>query len=229
MQPRLVILIMGGLLAGFVPGFSAATDGVVDASFGTNGLALAPISNSAAIVGPIVQPDGKILVCATQDVPISGHRFLVLRFTANGSPDPDFHFQQFDFGGGTPQDQCTGIALQSDGKIVVSGYGYKIARLDSDGTLDSAHFGGGTGKTTIAFAGLDGGSNTSVAVDSQNRIVVAGTVFGGAHGADFGMARLLSDGSPDVFFNLTGKAVVGFRYRRQPLRRRASRRDRCER
>ncbi len=206
---RLRSVILAGLLAGLAPGFSAATDGAVDTSFGTNGLALAAISNSATIVGPIVQPDGKILICATQDVPVSGHRFFVLRFTASGTPDPNFHFQQFDFGG-TPQDQCSGLALQSDGKIVVSGFGYKVARLNSDGTLDSANFGAGTGKTTIAFTGLDGSSNTSVAVDSQNRIVVAGTVFGGAHGADFGIARLLSDGSPDVFFNLTGNTVAGF-------------------
>jgi uncharacterized delta-60 repeat protein len=39
--------------------------------------------------------------------------------------------------------------------------------------------------------------------------VVAGTVDTTGNGTDFGIVRLLSDGSPDSSFNLTGKVVVG--------------------
>src|SRR5690606_2795814 len=94
--------------------------------------------------------------------------FYVARFTADGELDTSFSFDgrtTVDFDGG--DDICTGLAVQPDGKIVIVGTSaphlgsngdFAIARLNSDGTLDTAGFGNGSGKSVVAF---DLGGNNS--------------------------------------------------------------------
>jgi uncharacterized delta-60 repeat protein len=114
----------------------------------------------------------------------------------------------------------TGLALQADGKIVVSGTttngstggaDFAIARIDADGSLDTT-FGAGTGKTTVAFD-LDGGTGndtaSAVALQPDGKIVVAGTAQTPT-GSVFAITRLLPDGTRDSAFNLNGKVTLGF-------------------
>ncbi|HEU4664521.1 MAG TPA: delta-60 repeat domain-containing protein [Dokdonella sp.] len=213
------------LLAAAAPAFAA--DGDLDPTFGTGGLALAGIADAfggATACKPVLQPDGKILTCGTRQIGSSAD-FFVVRFTADGQLDPTFSFDgkvTIDFTGANGTDQATALALQSDGKIVVAGntnpdrgsghYDFAVARLDADGTLDTT-FGAGTGKKVIAFdlAGGTGNDNAAdVALQSDGRIVVAGSVATTGNGSDIGIARLLTDGSPDASFNLNGKVSFGF-------------------
>lgn len=208
-----------------------AGNGDLDVSFGTGGFVRTGLSNAAFPYGgfvsipPVMQPDGKILICSSQSTgSASGTDFFVSRFTANGVLDTSFSFDgkvTIDFDGGGGADLCTGVALQADGKIVVVGYtfisaaangaDFAIARLNTDGTLDTG-FGGGTGKTTVGF---DLGNNNddaanSVAIQPDGKIVVAGYATTAANGTDFAVVRLNTDGSRDSSFNLTGKVSVGF-------------------
>jgi uncharacterized delta-60 repeat protein len=203
-----------------------AADGAVDTSFGDNGVARVGLTDSSGgSVGclPLIQPDGKILMCGTRvENGTSGSDFFVARFLPDGTLDEDFSFDgiatvDFDDGNGT--DSVAGIALQDDGRIVIVGTtaqpsvpaDFAIARLTTDGLLD-ATFGAGTGKTTVAFD-LDGGTGadtaTSVALQPDGRIVVAGsaTVAGRLQVA---ATRLLPDGSRDSAFNVNGKVAFGF-------------------
>jgi uncharacterized delta-60 repeat protein len=221
-------LISLALVAGTV-GTAVADDSDLDPTFGTNGIALTGVTDASggiAACRPIVQPDGKILICGTRvDNGGSGSDFFVARFTADGQPDLSFSFDgqvTIDFTGSGGADVAKSIALQSDGKIVVagtisasgatSGNDFGVARLTSDGTLDTT-FGAGTGKKIVSFD-LVGGSSSDdaadMAIQADGKIVVAGTVATPDHGTDFGVVRLLSDGSPDASFNLTGKVTVGF-------------------
>lgn len=207
----------------------AADDSDPDPGFGVDGLALGGIDdNNGGITAcrPLVQGDGKILMCGTrQSNPTSGADFFVVRYTADGQPDPDFSFDgsvTIDFTGVDGVDTAKAIALQADGRIVVVGTArtdafsrsedFAIARLEPDGTLD-ATFGAGSGKKIIPFD-LDNGTGSDdvadVAVQADGRIVIAGTVKTAANGRDFGVLRLLGDGTPDPAFNLTGKVTVGF-------------------
>jgi uncharacterized delta-60 repeat protein len=205
-----------------------AANGDLDPSFGTSGLGRTGLTNSifAGAIPPVIQPDGRILICSTQATGGStGLDFLVARFTADGILDPTFSFDgkvAIDFDGGTGGgDYCTGIALQTDGKIVVAGFtstnatiglDFAVARLNADGTLDTANFGAGTGKKLIGFdlGGTNDDLPNSLAIQTDGKIVAAGYATTTSNGQDFAVVRLNTDGSRDAGFNLTGKVTVGF-------------------
>src|SRR4051812_4473699 len=72
-----------------------AADGDLDATFGTGGFTLAGLTTAAYQLPakPIVQQDGKILICSTINTgSASGGDFFVERFNADGSPDTSFDF-----------------------------------------------------------------------------------------------------------------------------------------
>lgn len=229
MRTRTTLQLAGSaVLALFANHAAVAADGDFDPAFGMDGIALTGIVDNGSGVGacgPVVQPDSKILLCSTRtDNGSSGADLLVARFTADGELDPDFSFDgrvTIDFDGGAGDDAAIGLALQADGRIVVAGtttpdnapgsHDFAIARLTAAGELDT-DFGGGTGKRTVAFD-LDGGSGDDFAADvkitADGRILVAGTVKR-TQGTDFGVARLLQDGTLDAAFNLTGKVTLAF-------------------
>jgi uncharacterized delta-60 repeat protein len=215
--------LFGMALAALAAGGQAfADDSDLDPGFGTGGIALGGISDASGGVAacrPVRQPDGKILVCGTRsDNGGTGSDFFVARFTPDGQLDTSFSFDgrvTIDFDGGTGSDQAASLALQSDGRIVVVGSTYDgsqtdiaVARLAGDGTLDTT-FGAGTGKKIIPF-GINSAA-ADVAIQPDNgRIVIAASVDDGGSDSDFAVVRLLSDGSPDASFNLTGKVTFGF-------------------
>jgi uncharacterized delta-60 repeat protein len=107
-------------------------------------------------------------------------------------------------------DSGTGPLDPDAGKIVVVA-GLKeatpteaLVRFNANGSLD-ASFGGGAGYVTL---GTPHG-NPSVAVGSDNRIVVAGRADDGAStGYDIALARLNADGTPDTTFGSAGVVVA---------------------
>ncbi len=224
-RPRRTRLMARLLVAAAtLSGAAHATDGTLDPEFGVGGIALAGLSgvSSDGPPHPLVQPDGKILYCSPlSSGGTSGDDFVVLRFNADGTPDTSFSFDgqvTVDFGGGN--DACNALALQPDGKIVAVGstvnsgvdYDFAVARLDADGTLD-ATFGGGTGKSVIAFdlADLDDDRAHAVALQPDGRIVVAGYALAGANGDyDFAVVRLSPDGTRDTTFNGNGRVTIPF-------------------
>lgn len=212
---------------------AVAAEGDIDPSFGDAGLAMTGLIDvSAAVCGPLVQPDGKILVCNTRLANgSSGSDFFVARFTADGQLDPTFSFDgktTIDFDAGAGIDAAGAMALYPDGRIIVVGttassatFGsqtrdFAIARLLPDGGLDTS-FGSGTGKKTVAFnldtdTGLGDDTAIDVAIQANGRIVVAGTAqrSQAIGNDDFAVTRLLADGTPDSSFNLSGKATLAF-------------------
>ncbi|MCW5900077.1 MAG: T9SS type A sorting domain-containing protein [Flavobacteriales bacterium] len=87
-----------------------------------------------------IQPDGKIVVAGLQTSSI----VKIMRYNADLTPDVSFHAAtNSQISGVYP----TGVAIQSDGKIIVTGYFLNaydgvtsisgVMRLNADGTLDS--------------------------------------------------------------------------------------------
>ncbi len=225
---KISIAITTFALALAIVNHAHANDSDLDPAFGTGGIALTGLTDvygGVSACGPVLQPDGKILMCGTRlGNGGAAPKFFVARFTAEGQLDPSFSFDglaTIDFSG-TAGVYAAALALQADGRIVVVGTtsldgsvganNFAITRLTTVGELDTS-FGTGTGKKIVAFD-LDAGSGNDNAADvtiqPDGKIVVVGTVATAAHGTDFGVARLLGDGTLDSGFNLTGKATIGF-------------------
>jgi uncharacterized delta-60 repeat protein len=169
-----------------------------------------------------VQPDGKILAAGrVQTTVIANSLFAVARFNADGSLDPSFNGAgkvTIDFGFAGGNGQATGVALQADGKIIVSGFGnmassgqrdddFAVARLNGDGSLDTSF--NSTGEQTVRFQqtlpSFDHAS--AVAVQPDGRILVAGSASDGINNS-FAVARFLDNGTPDPAFGTGGKQRI---------------------
>jgi uncharacterized delta-60 repeat protein len=185
-------------------------DGTLDTTFGAGGIARAVMPN-AGVAGPVsgaaLQPDGKIVVTGFVG-------FIVVRFNSDGTLDSTFGsggmvtIQPPKTGHTQSYSQAYGLALQSDGKIVVSGYlgGYAaVVRLNSDGTLDNTF---GSGGEVIMKSGVVGRTlaiqNLTVGGNTEQFILAAGD--------DFSMMRLGPGGSLDPTFgpNGNGQVTAGF-------------------
>jgi len=198
------------VLAFMALGFCAkAAPGDLDPTFAENGKTRLGFyggpSGAEAIVG---QADGKMV---TAGFSRQGTRngITLLRHNPDGSLDISFdHDGIMTFFVDAYDAFATGVALQSDGKIVVCGYsssggfalGFVVARVNPDGSLDATFGAGG-----IVFNDLPGNfdSATAVAVQGDGRIVVAGTSAAG-----FTALRYHSDGQLDNSFDGDGVATM---------------------
>ena len=202
---------------------AVAADGDLDPTFGTGGFTLTGLTTAGFELPakPIVQPDGKILICSNvASGGPSGTDFFIARFNPDGSPDASFDFDgQVTIDFASRNDGCNALALQSDGKIVAIGSSsdatpnsdFAVARLDADGSLDPT-FGAGAGTVIVPFD-LGGNNNDTagaVAMQPDGKILVAGWAQAATNNVDFAVVRLLPDGTRDTTFNATGRVTVAF-------------------
>ncbi|HEY1717675.1 MAG TPA: delta-60 repeat domain-containing protein [Verrucomicrobiae bacterium] len=144
-------------------------DGSLDSTFGTGGKAstdFARLFDSANAV--ILQPDGKILVAGVENFSVTNfntENFAVARYLTNGLLDTTFGTNGLmNIGYGNRDCVAYGIALQSSGKIIVGGQlddidnngvdgGFTVARLNTNGSLDTSFGNLGTGVTSKGVSG----------------------------------------------------------------------------
>lgn len=204
--------------------WATGNDGDLDPSFGVAGVAFMGLTAAGLELPPkpVVQPDGKILICSmlSSGGP-SADDMLIARFNADGTPDNTFDFDgkvTIDFDGRS--DGCNALALQANGKIVAIGTStnqmdfnsdFAAARLNANGSLDQT-FGAGTGKVLVPFdvGGNLGDTAGGVAMQPDGKIIVVGWVNVDTANVDFGVVRLLPDGTRDTTFNSTGRVTVAF-------------------
>jgi len=178
--------------------------GGLDANFGSGGKVAA--NDPLGAKSMALQADGKLVILS--------ERSRLTRFNADGTPDLGFGTNggvtvSFNNAGDTPR----GLALQSDGKIVVVGRAlagtfddFGVARYNGDGSLDTSF--GNNGKLSIDINGSNDDAGVAM-VQADGRIVVAGN--GGTAtqlgvDSDFAVVRLTSDGALDGTFGVGGKA-----------------------
>jgi uncharacterized delta-60 repeat protein len=192
--------------------------GLLDYSFGENGYVTTTFSSGISEANAVlIQPDGKIVVAG--NVLVGGDAdFAVARFTPDGTLDNTFGGDGRVTIGLGGWESGTSIARQADGKLVVAGsseqglisgdFDFAIARLNSDGTLDSSF--DGDGKVTSDLGEEDLGS--AVFIQPDGKIVVVGDrnsdlVDGLAEEAI--VARYHPDGSLDESFAGDGVSQIG--------------------
>ncbi len=197
------ILVAGDTGVGIEIDFAVARfsdSGVLDTTFGSDGLATANFGAWDVGRRAAMQADGKILVTGVSYDDSSGVQLMALaRFTSNGVLDNFFASGGLaTYGAGYFDDSAYDVALQADGKILVAGNSsgeFFVARYTTAGVLDTS-FGGGDGLATADFH-LDG--EAGVAVQPDGKIVVAG---------HFAVTRLTVDGEIDTTFGNGGLATV---------------------
>ena len=210
---RTCALIVG--LALTTAGAAIAAPGEPDLTFGP-GLVLTPVAPNGSAIANSVATDGSRLVVggACNRMFITANRdpvFCVSRHLANGQLDPSFGTSGVVFTSIGSTDADAGIhavAVQSDRKIVATGFCYSTAtgvdvlcaaRYNIDGSLDSSFANGGRWISSIELI------DSSIALQNDGKIVVGGScVLGTPRRTEFCAARLLSSGSLDTEFGNNG-------------------------
>ncbi len=184
-------------------------DGNLDSSFGDNGRRAFSVAHGSAAVSDLaIQQDGKIVAVgdAYFGSPYSwAQDFVVARLTSDGSLDSTLDgdypiigpgFVHADFGA---MEYARGVAIQSDGRIVVAGYTVwsgtarlAMARYNTDGSLDTSFSDDGMLSTPIGTEDVE----TSAMVQlPDGRLLVVGS-YGNT---DFVVARYAGrEAAPDL-------------------------------
>jgi uncharacterized delta-60 repeat protein len=174
-------------------------EGSLDTSFGTQGKVLTSTSDVYPGASALaLQADGKLIVGGPTDVQPSDAR-AIYRYQPSGALD-----KTFGTGGKvtTPTNvAASGVAIQTDGKIVVVGGG--AARYNPGGSLDQSFGSGGI----VSSVGA-GTSAYEVALEPDGDIVTGGFADNG--NGLFAVARLKPDGSHDSSFGNAGLVTTGF-------------------
>lgn len=202
------IVVVGTSSLGIDYGYSLVrynSNGTLDTSFDGDGKIIVDlffdINRDAFALA--IQTDGKIVIGGVSD-----EDFALLRFNSNGGLDTTF-----DGDGKVTTDMVTGnldviyaIAIQSDGKIVVSGGTYDnsnadlaVARYNTNGSLDTSF--GSLGKIIVDFGGRE--ESASLVLQSDGKIVVGGIID-----EDFLLLRYNSNGTIDTTFDTDGKVIT---------------------
>lgn len=187
-------------------GVTPPPDDVRDPDFGEDGIVLGDFESFLPHALIALQPDGKIVACGNGDSDI-----VVARFNSGGSLDPTFSqdgLVSTDLGTAYPY--CNAVALQSDGKILVTGQSDQdlvLARYTPAGSLDTGFGSGGVVHTRMN----DWNIGLAVVVQPDGKILVAGHSYDDGYTAgDFLLLRYNSNGSLDTAFGNGGAAIIAF-------------------
>jgi len=196
---RRSVVLRVGLLACVVSSLSVlgrAQAGELDPTFGHNGIFSNNFNNTSTATAVAVQSDGKIVVGGS-----IGNLGAVVRLNTNGTLD-----HSFGTGGVVTirfrdvQNVTTGVAIQSDGKILAVGTGLpqggQLVRLETNGSLDASF-----GTNGSAFLGVTPGP---LVLEPDGKIVVVGFIAGTGPA----MQRFESTGTLDPSFGSGGTAPL---------------------
>jgi uncharacterized delta-60 repeat protein len=194
-----------------------SSDGTLDGAFGEEGI----VTHAAS--GPwdamAIQPDGRIVVATSIERSTYGE-VLILRYNEDGAPDLSFGAagaitQKI----GRAYDRARDLAIQGDGKIVVSGgcarYGSDdsdafVTRINADGTVDDSFGSNGV----VFFNTMDhwpsdwsSDAGTNIAIQGDGKIILAGYSIGAPGGYLTFLVRYGANGTLDESFGLGGVIV----------------------
>jgi uncharacterized delta-60 repeat protein len=233
---RAVLLGNGKILATGVQIGSTSTivltrynaDGSLDPTFNGSGSRGVPVALFFDLSGLRVRPDGKIILSGTSHA--NSADLAVVRLNEDGTLDGSFGnggVVQTDFASNSSDDRAEGLALQSDGAVIVVGstsgsggfpcysglrnnFDFVVARYNgSDGSLDTTFHEAGIVDTPITSSKDDWGFATAVQPDGN--VIVAGSSGSGGVATPFvdpSLTRYLPNGSLDERFGTGGSVTT---------------------
>ncbi len=180
------------------------SDGSLDTSFGTNGVASTQLGAND-VCALAIESDDSILIGGSFGATYLTGQFGLIHLDSAGNLDIGFGTGGL-LGLLPGSDVATGLFQRPDGKWIVVGYYGNVVRLNSDFSVDTTFGAGGTGTPNI-FGGNGDGNNylLSAALQPDGKILA-----GGQFGLGFGIARLNADGSVDNSFGDQGLQSATF-------------------
>lgn len=187
-------------------------DLTLDTSFGDGGWAITPIGNGYDVANSMaIDAEGRVLLVGLSYIESAAPPVMALtRHMPNGALD-----STFGVGGivttalGTHRDTAESVAIQPDGKIIVTGSSrctlsscredFATLRYLSDGSLDTSF--GENGAVLTDIDGFDYANH--IALQADDKILVAGNA-----GKGFALVRYSGDGSLDLDFGDAGISFV---------------------
>ena len=177
------------------------TNGDLDLSFGTAGSVTTTTATTDAAFVLAIQADGKLVVSG-----LSSGSTTIHRYDTNGDLDTSFSLDGKVFFNEDFSPTQTSIAIQDDGKLLISGYSFNstsdgfLLRYNSDGSLDT-----GFGADLDGTITIDNGSHDFITdvILQGNNILVAGSDFPG----DIILSRYDADGLLDLSFGSAGSVT----------------------
>lgn len=182
---------IGGIVAKFT------STGILDTTFSGDGI----FTTSAIlrIFAVAVQSDGKIIGCGSNGSGLATRNSKIIRISATGTLEQDT-FSNF---GNANNNEIFECALQTDGKLIVAGYGNdgtsdfigisrKLTTFATDTTF------GTSGIVTTDMSATLNDRATDLVIQADNKIVVSSTGFNTDR--DFAVLRYAANGTLDPNF-----------------------------
>lgn len=185
------------------------SNGTIDTTFNGTGKVSKDINKTDNAGAVAIQTDGKIILAGYTTNATGNQFYTAVRFNSNGSIDNTFGSSGVVTGNNTLAGYLSGgIALQSDGKIILAGnssfVGIKTVRLNTNGTLDTTFNGTGAVTTNLADD-----TTEAVAIQTDGKIVVTGSKYDAtAHTSEYFVLRYNTNGTLDNTFNSTGVVLA---------------------
>jgi uncharacterized delta-60 repeat protein len=196
-------------------------NGSLDTSFGSGGKVFTEVSYpgyqySGAICNALViEPDGKIVAVGTATYSSGiGPLHVTAGYNTDGSLDTSYgggDGKTASLFGSQVASYAYGAALKSDGEIAIAGtsyynntsqqYNFSLVRLDSNG--------GYVHDTTTHFYDAAYDYAYAVAVQRDDKIVLAGNTAYSSLYSDYALSRYEADGTLDTGFGNLGKVKTG--------------------
>ncbi len=176
-------------------------NGVLDPSFGTQGIVTATIAAKNSATDIAIQDDNKIVVTGyTGD---SNGKAVLLRYTPDGKLDSTFGNAGIIVAGFGSKSSFNAVAIQDNGKIIAAGsinQNYAIiARYNVDGTLDTTFSDDGYVTSTVPKTwALD------VALFDDGAIGITGNIGDGEYSSEQFIFVVTGNGSPNSLYGGQG-------------------------
>ncbi|MCW3124779.1 MAG: hypothetical protein JWO03_437 [Bacteroidetes bacterium] len=215
-QPDGKVIAAGMAWSGTKYNFAVArytAAGVLDTTFGDHGRAITSLSPYDNIGTAIGTQDGWSIVVGGMVSDGSTDDFGLVRYTRDGIVDSTFGVNGIvvtDLLSGS-DDDLAAIAIAADSGIVAGGttYGsgstqyFSLARYTRNGALDNNF--GTSGR--VVHTGSADDETYAVALQPDGKVVIGGYSTNGTND-DFGLLRLMADGSVDNSFGTNGHVIT---------------------
>jgi uncharacterized delta-60 repeat protein len=191
------------------------TNGSLDSSFNGNGKIITAVSVASNVANAVVvQSDGKLVIAGYSYNASGNTDFALIRYNTNGSLDTSFDGDgKLTTSLGLVSSFANTVIVQPDKKIVAAGYSYDaqghttfaVIRYNANGSLDSSF--DTDGKVTTALSAFSDYA-TSVIMQPDGKLLVAGYSYNATNTADFALVRYNANGSLDTSFDGDGKVIT---------------------